>query len=109
MVLFSPLMLHIGTSGDYGGGLVVHVGEVGDDKEIGTTEKRQDGVRFRVQFGCLLEPNGSNTVSRYLQSGPFPAFSGHLLWSPVNSHQLLETPVGVSFISLFVISWTRIM
>ena len=57
----------------------------------------------------LLEPNGSNTISGYLQSRPFPAFSGHLLWSPVNSHQLLETPVGVSFISLFVISWTCIM
>ena len=57
----------------------------------------------------LLEPLGSNTVSRYLRSGPFPAFSSHLLWSPVNSHQLLETPVGVSFISLFVISWTHIM
>ena len=52
MALFSPLMLHISMSGDYGVGLVIHVGEVGDNKEIGTTEKRQDGVRFRVQFGC---------------------------------------------------------
>ena len=57
----------------------------------------------------LLEPNGSNTVSGYLRSRPFPAFSSHLLWSPVNSHQLLETPTGVSFISLFVIPWTHIM
>ena len=61
------------------------------------------------ELDFMLEPNGSNTVSGYLRSGPFPAFSSHLLWSPVNSHQLLETLVGVSFISLFVISWTRIM
>ena len=47
--LFSPLTLHIGMSGDYGVGLVVHVGKVGDDKKVGTTEKRQDGVRFRIQ------------------------------------------------------------
>ena len=57
----------------------------------------------------LLEPIGSNTISGYLWSGPFPTFSGHLLLSPVDSHQFLETPVGASFISLFVISWTRIM
>ena len=52
MALLSPLTLHIGTSGDYGVGLVVHVGKVSDDEEIGTAEKRQDSVRFRVQFGC---------------------------------------------------------
>ena len=52
----------------------------------------------------LLEPNGSNTISGYLQSRPFLTFSGHLLLSPVDSHQLLGTLVGVSFISLFVIS-----
>ena len=51
-VLLSPLALQISTSGDYGVGLVVHIGKVGDNKKIGTAEKRQDGVRFRVQFGC---------------------------------------------------------
>ena len=51
MMLFSPLMFHIGTSSDYGVGLVVHVGKVGDDKKIGTTEEKQDGVRFRIQVG----------------------------------------------------------
>ena len=50
--LFSPLMFHIGMSGDYGVGLVVHVGKVRDDEKIGTTEERQDGVRFRIQVGC---------------------------------------------------------
>ena len=40
MVLFSPSTFHIGTSGDYGVGLVVHVVKVGDNKEIGTAEKR---------------------------------------------------------------------
>ena len=39
-VLFSPLTLHIDTSGNYGVGLVVYVSKVGDDKEIGTTEER---------------------------------------------------------------------
>ena len=52
MALFSPLTLHIGTSGDDSVGLVVHVGKVGDDKKIGTMQKQQDGVRLRVQFGC---------------------------------------------------------
>ena len=50
--LLSPLMLQIGMSGDYGVGLVIHIGKVRDDKKVGTTEKRQDGVRFGVQFGC---------------------------------------------------------
>ena len=62
-----------------------------------------------LYFWWLLEPNNSNTVSRYLQSGPFPTFSSHLLLSPVDFHQLLETPVGASFISLFVTSWTCII
>ena len=48
----------------------------------------------------LLEPNGSNTVSGYLRSGPFHTSSGHLPSSPVGSYQLLETPTGVSFIFL---------
>ena len=52
MTLRSPLMFHTGTSGDYGVGLVIHVGKMGDDEKIGTTEERQDGVRFRIQFGC---------------------------------------------------------
>ena len=52
MALLSPSTLHISTSGDHSVGLVVHVGKVGDDKKIGTAEKRQDGVRFGVQFGC---------------------------------------------------------
>ena len=55
----------------------------------------------------LLEPNGSNTVSGYLLSGPFPVNSCQLLSAPANSHQLLETPVGVSSISLSLISWTH--
>ena len=38
-MLFSLLTLHIGASGDYGVGLVVHVGKVGDDKKIGMTEE----------------------------------------------------------------------
>ena len=50
--LLSPLMLQIGMSGDCSVGLVVHIGKVRDDKKVGTTEKRQDGVRFGVQFGC---------------------------------------------------------
>ena len=52
MTLFSPLALHISTSGDYSVGLIIHVGKVGDGKKIGTTEERQDGVRFRIQVGC---------------------------------------------------------
>ena len=40
MVLFSPLTLHISTSGDYGVGLIVHVGKVGDNEKIGTTKER---------------------------------------------------------------------
>ena len=40
MVLISPLTFHIGTSGDYGVGLIVHAGKVGDDEEIGMAEKR---------------------------------------------------------------------
>ena len=39
-VLFSPLTLHISVSGDYGVGLIVHVGKVGDNEEIGMAEKR---------------------------------------------------------------------
>ena len=39
-VLFSPSMFHIGVSGDYGVGLVVHAGKVGDNEEIGAAEKR---------------------------------------------------------------------
>ena len=38
--LFSPLMFHIGTSGDHGVGLIVHAGKVAGDKEVGVTEKR---------------------------------------------------------------------
>ena len=34
-VLFSPLMFHIGTSGDYGVSLIVHTGEVTEDKTVG--------------------------------------------------------------------------
>ena len=45
--------------------------------------KRTSELRGRA---LVLEPNSSNTVSRYLRSGPFPTLSGHLLWSPVNSH-----------------------
>ena len=52
MALISPSMLQIGMSGDYGVGLVNHVGKMGDDKKIGMAEKRQDGVRFRIQSGC---------------------------------------------------------
>ena len=33
--LLSPLTFHIGTSGDYGVGLVVHAGKVGDNGGIG--------------------------------------------------------------------------
>ena len=58
-------------------------------------------------FRRVLEPNGSNTISGYLLSGPFPAISCpdpflpspvrtlpcQLLLAPANSHQLLETPV----------------
>ena len=40
MALFSPLMLHIGASSDYSVGLIIHVGKVGDEEEIGTAEKR---------------------------------------------------------------------
>ena len=40
MVLCSPLTLHIGASGDYGVGLVVHAGKVGDNEKIGMAEKR---------------------------------------------------------------------
>ena len=78
---------------------------------MATNEHSNDGLSAVLKSvdTLVLEPNGSNTVSGYLRSGSFPAFSGHLLWSPVNSHQLLETLVGVSFISLFVISWTCIM
>ena len=50
--LLSPSTLQIGMSGDYSVGLVIHVGKVEDNEKIGTAEKRQDGVRFRVQFGC---------------------------------------------------------
>ena len=42
----------VGMGRDGGVSFGVHAGKVGDDKKIGTTEKRQDGVRFRVQFGC---------------------------------------------------------
>ena len=53
-------------------------------KEEGTgTDK---GLGAGARKPCLLEPNGSNTVSGYLRSRPFPTLSGHLLWSPVNSH-----------------------
>ena len=38
--LFSPSALQIGTGGDYSVGLVVHVGKVGDNEEIGTAEER---------------------------------------------------------------------
>ena len=57
----------------------------------------------------VLEPNSSNIISGYLLSEPFPVSSGHLLSTPVDSHQLLDTPVGVSSISLFLISRTHIM
>ena len=57
------------------------------------------GAGFVCFPHLVLEPNSSNTVSRYLLSGPFPAISG----------QLLLTPVGVSFISLSLISWTHFM
>ena len=33
--LFSPLTFHIGTSGDDGVGLIVHAGEVRDEKAVG--------------------------------------------------------------------------
>ena len=33
--LFSPLTLHIGTSGDDGVGLIIHAGEVRDEKAVG--------------------------------------------------------------------------
>ena len=33
--LFSPSMFHVSMSGDHGVCIVVHVGKVGDDKEIG--------------------------------------------------------------------------
>ena len=35
MVLFSPLTFHIGTSGDYSVGLIVHAGEVREEKAVG--------------------------------------------------------------------------
>ena len=38
--LFSPSAFHIGVSGDYGVGLVIHASKVGDDKEIGMANKR---------------------------------------------------------------------
>ena len=50
-MLFSPLMFHISVSGDHSVGLVILVGKVGYDKKVGTTQERQDGVRFGVQFG----------------------------------------------------------
>ena len=35
MMLFRPLTFHISTSGDYGVGLIVHTGEVTEDKTVG--------------------------------------------------------------------------
>ena len=40
VALLSPLTFHIGTSGDYGVGLIVHAGKVAGNKEVGVTEKR---------------------------------------------------------------------
>ena len=40
LALFSPSMLHIGTSGDDDIGLIVHAGKVAGDEEVGVTEKR---------------------------------------------------------------------
>ena len=34
-VLFSPLMFHISMSGDYGVGLIIHAGEVREEKVVG--------------------------------------------------------------------------
>ena len=36
----------------------------------------------------MLEPNGSNTVSGYLLSGPLPVISHQLLPTPINSWKL---------------------
>ena len=33
--LFSPLTFHISTGGDYGVGLIIHTGEVTEDKTVG--------------------------------------------------------------------------
>ena len=52
MVLCSPLTFHIGMSGDDGVDLIIHAGKMGDNEKIGVAEKRQDSIRFRVQFGC---------------------------------------------------------
>ena len=38
--LFSPLMFHIGMSGDNSIGLIVHAGKVAGDEEVGVTEER---------------------------------------------------------------------
>ena len=38
--LFSPSTFQIGASGDYSVGLVIHVGKMGDNEKIGTTEER---------------------------------------------------------------------
>ena len=50
--LFSPLTLHIGTSGDDSVGLIIHAGEVRDEKAVGKAKSKCDVRRFRVQFGC---------------------------------------------------------
>ena len=39
-MLFSPSTFHIGMSGDYSVGVIVHAGKVADDEEVGVTEKR---------------------------------------------------------------------
>ena len=52
----------------------------------------------------VLEPLGSNTISRYLLSRLLPAISGQLLPTPVHSCQLPSTPgnSGRSFIHFLV-------
>ena len=52
MTLFNPLMFHIGASGDDGVGLIVHTGEVTEDKTVGKAKSEYDVARFGIQFGC---------------------------------------------------------
>ena len=53
MMLFGPEAFQVGVSGNGGVGLVIHAGKVGDDKKIGMTEKRYDGVRCKLQDWML--------------------------------------------------------
>ena len=60
-MLLSPLTFHVGTSSNHSVGIVIHVGEIGDDEKIGMAESRQDSVRFSIQVGCVRDGGSSNT------------------------------------------------